>query len=635
MSKLLFEPFAPLAAIAITPHGARKLEPLCKTIGANLWLPNSLSNFDNAQTYTGSLQEHLASLWHSHHGFIFSLATGAVVRLIAPLLENKHSDPAIIVVDQNGKFVISLCSGHQGGADQLTNLVARQLNATPVLTGASTSLKLPAIDTLGIPFGWQKGEGDWNGLSAAIARGEAVQVIQEAGSTLWQQHLPSEHTFDFNTATNTSPTSAPTPTTNSLAKIYISPKHRSMEVGTSRALCKGQWHPRVLWVGIGCERGTSRKVIETAIEQTFHDHNLAEGAIAGIATIDLKADEAGILELCKTRNLPLRTFPPEVLSKIEVPNPSTVVNQEVGTPSVAEAAAIQAAKTTESKEISDSLIVSKQIFRLTGETGAVTVAIAQAEQEYTGRTGKLFLVGTGPGELSQITPAAQTAVTQADAVIGYSLYLDLISSLSRPGQIIEGSPITQEKQRAQRAIELAQWGLSVAVVSSGDCGIYGMAGLVLELLQTQGWDGKNPQVEVFPGISALQAAAARVGAPLMHDFCAISLSDLLTPWSVIIQRLEAAAQADFVTAIYNPRSRTRIQQIVTAQEIFLRHRSPQNPVAIVRCAYRQEEEVIVTNLENMLEFPIDMLTTVIIGNQSSCHYGNWIITPRGYLKGKK
>ena len=158
-----------------------------------------------------------------------------------------------------------------------------------------------------------------------------------------------------------------------------------------------------------------------------------------------------------------------------------------------------------------------------------------------------------------------------------------------------------------------------------------MAGLVLELLQAQGWDGKIPQVEVFPGISALQAAAAKVGAPLMHDFCAISLSDLLTPWPVIIKRLEAAAQADFVTAIYNPRSRNRTQQIITAQEIFLRYRSPKNPVAIVHCAYRHEEEVTLTSLDKMLQFPIDMLTTVIIGNQSSCHYGNRIITPRGYL----
>ena len=206
-----------------------------------------------------------------------------------------------------------------------------------------------------------------------------------------------------------------------------------------------------------------------------------------------------------------------------MPTPSEVVKTEVGTPSVAEAAALKAAQ-------QNTLLVTKQIFKDPAQSGAVTIAIAQAEQEYTGRTGQLFLIGTGPGALEQMTPAAQSAITQADVVIGYNLYVDLVRSLFRPGQMIEPSPITQERQRAQRAIDLAQWGLTVAVISSGDAGIYGMAGLVMEALQKEQWDGKTPEVQIFPGISALQAAASQVGTPLMHDFCAISLSDLLTPW---------------------------------------------------------------------------------------------------------
>jgi cobalt-precorrin 5A hydrolase/precorrin-3B C17-methyltransferase len=279
----------------------------------------------------------------------------------------------------------------------------------------------------------------------------------------------------------------------------------------------------------------------------------------------------------------------------------------------------------------DALLIPKQIFKSDTEPGAVTIAIAQAEREYTGRTGKLLLVGIGPGQLDQITPAAQTAVTAADAVIGYSLYIDAIAPLLRPGQIVEALPITQERQRAERAIELAQWGLTVAVVSSGDCGIYGMAGLVMEELRDRGWDGKTPDVQVFPGITALQAAASRVGAPLMHDFCAISLSNLLTPWEAIKKRLEAAAQADFVTALYNPRSRTRTEQIAIAQAIFLKHRHPDTPVAIVRAAYRENEEITLTTLDKFLDFPIDMVTTVLIGNQSTRRHKNWMITPRGYL----
>jgi cobalt-precorrin 5A hydrolase/precorrin-3B C17-methyltransferase len=550
------------------------------------------------------------------------MATGAVLRLIATLLADKSRDPAVIVLDQDGRFAISLCGGHQGGADELTRLIAHQIGATPVLTGASASLGLPGIDILGLPFGWRKGGGDWTAVSGAIARGETIQVIQEVGSTLWQEHLPDGHPFYFGFP-EYNESIAPK------ARVWISATKR--QFSSQADIPKIQWHPRVLWVGIGCERGTSKKLIETAIEQVCQRYHLAPEAIAAIATIDLKADEPGILEYCRDRNLPLKTFPADLLRHVNVPNPSTAVAQEVGTPSVAEAAAILAEEQGTRKELSQNLIVPKQIVKLEGEPGAVTVAIALSEIEYTGRTGQLLLVGTGPGNLEQMTPAAKTAVTSADAVIGYSLYLQLIQTLLRPGQIVESLPITQERQRAQRAIELAQWGLRVAVVSSGDCGIYGMAGLVLEELQAMGWDGKVPHVEVFPGITAVIAAAARVGAPLMHDFCTISLSDLLTPWEVIEKRLEAAAVGDFVTALYNPRSQTRTQQIIIAQQIFLKYRNPNTPVAIVHSAYRLEEQIILTTLDKMLQFPIDMLAIVLIGNCSTRNHANWMITPRGYL----
>ena len=602
-----FQEFQPLAVIATTPSGAKKLQSLCQISGSTLWVPESLKDIKGTQVYIGSLKTHVANLWQ-HRALIFCLATGAVVRLIAPLLQDKSLDPAVVVVDEAGN-VISLCSGHQGGADKLTRLVAQLIGGTPILTSASSSLGLLAVDLLGVPFGWHKGEGDWTSVSAAIARGEAVQVIQEAGSTLWQSTASFQKSnFTFEDSTT--------------AKIWISPKIKP-------APLQVQWHPRVLWVGIGCERGTSRQLIEAAIEQVFLENQLAEGAIAGITTIDLKADEIGLVELCRDRNLPLRTLSADILRNIAVPNPSIVVETEVGTPSVAEAAALYAANT-------QTLLVPKQIFKAPPSShplvkGAVTVAIAQAKQEYNDRIGKLLLVGTGPGEIAQITPAASVAVSSADAVIGYSLYIQLIDSLLQSNQIVEALPITQERQRAQRAIELAKEGLTVAVVSSGDCGIYGMAGLVLEELQAQGWDGAIPAVQIFPGISAMQAAAARVGTPLMHDFCAISLSDLLTPWEVIEKRLVAAATADFVVAIYNPRSQTRLQQLTIAREIFLQYRHPDTPVAIVRSAYRQDEQIHLTTLDTFLEFGIDMLTTVLIGNQSTRFHANWMITPRGYF----
>ncbi len=587
-----------IAAIALTPSSTKTLQPLCHHLGAQLWVPEFVTNIEAAQIYTGDLKTHVATLWRTQQALIFCLATGAVIRLIAPLLQHKSTDPAVIVVDEAGKFVISLCSGHQGGADKLTKLIAQLIGATPVLTGTSSSLGLPAVDILGVPFGWRRGGGDWTGVSAVVARGKPVQVIQESGSNLWQK------AYSFQSSSSPQ------------AQIYITA--RNVEDWQYPQI---QWHPRVLWVGVGCERGTPIETIANAIKKVFLEHQLAENAIAGIATIDIKADEVGLLELCKERDLPLITFTKEVLSTVTVPNPSTIVESEVGTPSVAEAAALSAASSQE-------LLVSKQIFK---SIGAVTIAIAQSAQEYTGRTGKLLLVGTGPGQLDQITPAAQIAIAQADVVIGYSLYIDLIAPLLQPQQIIEAMPITKERQRAERAIELANWGLTVAVVSSGDSGIYGMAGIVMEQLQAADWDGKTPSVQLFPGISALQAAASRVGTPLMHDFCAISLSDLLTPWKTIEKRLTAAAQADFITALYNPKSQTRTQQLATATAIFLKYRDPNTPVAIVRSAYRPDEQITLTTLDKLLDTTVDMLTTVLIGNQTTRTHNNWMITPRGYL----
>uniref|UniRef100_UPI0025DA8097 precorrin-3B C(17)-methyltransferase n=1 Tax=Thermosynechococcus sp. OHK43 TaxID=2763133 RepID=UPI0025DA8097 len=386
------------------------------------------------------------------------------------------------------------------------------------------------------------------------------------------------------------------------------------------------WHPRVLWLGIGCERGTSAALIQHAIDQTLAQAGLSPLAIAGLASIDRKADEVGLCQVAKAHDWPSRWFSAQELAPVTVPTPSAIVAAEMGTPSVAEAAAVLASE-------GGRLIVPKQIYRQGGEGGAVTIAIAQSEREFIPRQGSLSLIGTGPGSLDQLTLGARSALLAADILVGYTLYLELIAPLRQPGQMVAAYGITQERQRAQVAIDLAQWGLNVAVVSSGDCGIYGMAGLVLELLAEA--DITNLPVAVFPGVSAVNAAAARLGAPLMHDFCTISLSDRLTPWPVIKKRLQAAAEADFVTALYNPRSRDRQQQLVDAKAIFLEYRSPQTPVAIVRAAYRPEEHITLTTLGAFEPAAVDMFSLVLIGNASTRRFQDWLITPRGYLGNPK
>lgn len=223
---------------------------------------------------------------------------------------------------------------------------------------------------------------------------------------------------------------------------------------------------------------------------------------------------------------------------------------------------------------------------------------------------------------------AKRAIEEAEVVIGYRTYIDLIRHLIGEHQELIDSGMTREVERSLLAIEHAQAGKKVIVVSSGDPGIYGMAGIVLELALKD--DNRQYDLEIVPGISSANAAAASLGAPLMHDFATISLSDLLTPWELIVKRLEHAAAGDFITSLYNPASKKRKEQIMQAQHIFLQHRSPETPVGIVRNAKRTDEDVVITTLGEMLNYPIDMFTVIIIGNSQSFASQGWLVTPRGY-----
>ncbi len=248
------------------------------------------------------------------------------------------------------------------------------------------------------------------------------------------------------------------------------------------------------------------------------------------------------------------------------------------------------------------------------------------------KKGKIFVVGFGPGDSEHITKRAVDALQQSDCIIGYKTYVDLIEPFITAKSIVS-TGMTEEVSRAQDAVKKAEAGHIVSVISSGDSGVYGMAGLVYEVLIEMGWTEKEGiEVEIVPGISAINSCASILGAPVMHDSCTISLSDHLTPWTVIEKRIEAAAMADFVIALYNPKSGRRTRQIVEAQTILLKYRSPKTPVGLVKSAYRENQNVVLTTLDEMLEHDIGMLTTVIIGNSSTFFYDNKIITPRGYQR---
>jgi precorrin-3B C17-methyltransferase len=245
-------------------------------------------------------------------------------------------------------------------------------------------------------------------------------------------------------------------------------------------------------------------------------------------------------------------------------------------------------------------------------------------------SGRLSLVGIGPGAHEHTTPAALKAIEEAEVVVGYTTYIQLVKSLIVGKEVVR-TGMTEEIDRARAAVDRARAGAKVALISSGDAGVYGMAGLVFQVLQDIGWKrGESPELRLVPGMTALNSCGSLVGAPLGHDFCSISLSDLLTPWEVIARRLEAAASADFVIGLYNPASGRRTRQIVEAQRIIRQHRAGTTPVGLVKSAYRKMQHVVLTDLDTFLDYEIGMLTTVLIGSSHTFVYEGHMVTPRGY-----
>ena len=242
--------------------------------------------------------------------------------------------------------------------------------------------------------------------------------------------------------------------------------------------------------------------------------------------------------------------------------------------------------------------------------------------------GKIFIVGIGPGNVDEMTPKARKLIDSADVIVGYKTYIKLIEKIIGDKKVL-ASGMRQEIQRAQLAVDEAQKNLNVAVISSGDAGIYGMAGLLIEMVMNLP-ENLQPKIEIAAGVSALNSAAAILGAPLMHDFAVISLSDLMTPFELIKKRVKLAAEGDFVIALFNPKSKSRVTHINEVQKILLEYRAGSTPVGIVTNAGRVDERKIISTLENFVDEQIDMFTLVLIGNSKTFVKGDYMITPRGY-----
>ncbi len=539
--------------------------------------------------YDGAIKESLKTAWNECDLLISHLALGATTRLIAPLLESKETDPGVVVVDEAGRFAIPLVGGHVGGANELARRVAPVIGATPVVTTATDVNNIPGLDTLG----WHC-DGDLAGVTRAILDGEQVRLTRT--QTWPMPPLPSNVSEEAEDA---------------VAQIFVTDQALvAEEISALREeLTTVVLHPKSLIVGVGCKRGTSLDDLHVAVASAFADTGLSMASIKAIATAEIKADEDGLIDLADELGAEFLCLPAEQLAVVEVPNPSKHALNAVGTPSVSEASVIASGA---------ELIVEKQ------KLDKVTVAVGRIPA-----VGTLKIVGLGPGARDLLTPRAREAITNAQVVVGYRPYIKQIRDLVRPGTEIVATGMGSEAKRTALAIAKAREGRSVVLVSSGDPGIYAMASPTLEQ-RTEGID-----VAVIPGVTAELAASALVGAMLGHDHATISLSDLHTDWDVIEKRLQAAGEGDLVVALYNPRSHKRRMHLPRALEIIGAHRPPTTPIAVVKNAEREGQEITMATLADFDVDLVDMRSIVLIGSSTTTFVTSGrgrqlIVTPRDY-----
>ncbi len=549
----------------------------------------------------------------AHAGALFSdgvpivgvCAAGILVRAVAPHLADKRAEPPVVAVADDGSAVVPLLGAHRGGT-AIARTVAQALSVTPAITTAGDARLGVGLD-VPPPGHVLENPEDAKAATAALLAGAPAAVDEALGEPFVR--LPREGRG---------------------APVVLKSSVRVEDAGHGVLF----YRPRRLLLGVGCERGTPPEALRDHALRVLAGAGLAPAAVAAVVSIDLKADEPAVHALADHLGVPARFFPAARLGEEahRLARPSETVRAEVGVPGVAEAAALAAAGPD------GRLLVPKAV------GGRVTAAVAEAPRPVdpaaVGRArGRLAIVGTGPGARSWRTAEAEAALREAEEWVGYGPYLDLVADL-HGGQPRHAFPLGAEEERVRFALERAGEGRAIALVSSGDPGIYAMAALAFELMDPAGprpasAAARRAAVTVAPGVSAAQAASARLGAVLGHDFCFVSLSDLLTPWDAIEARLRAAAAGDFVVALYNPRSARRRHQLPAALAILSAARPPDTPVIVATDVGRPPERIAVHHLADVDPEAVDMLSVVIVGASTSrlFHGGDGtprVYTPRGY-----
>jgi cobalt-precorrin 5A hydrolase / precorrin-3B C17-methyltransferase len=568
-----------IGLFAVTAAGRRAAAELAAALGPDAVLVD------------GPIGPALQRTWPELDAAVCFLASGATVRLIAPLLVDKATDPGVVCVDEGRRFAIALAGGHGGGANDLAERVADVLGCTPVVTTASDATGSTPLDEL-VALLDATVDGDLAACGVAILDGAPVRLVNPLGFPL--PALPNHQGVPQWT-------------------IRIDDRLAETDEHTLRLI------PHTLVVGIGSARGVSTDAVNTALARLETEHGFDLRAVRAFATVDLKADEPGIRHAVTDwafwhwQDEPaLHVYPAETLATVDVPNPSDVVLAEVGTASVAEAAALHAAT-----ELAAGAPVELVVPKI--KAGNVTVAAARIRPR-----GRLAVIGLGPGAADLRTPRAEAELRRASVVVGLDSYVDQVRQLLRPGTEIRASGLGAEEARAGEAVELAAAGRAVALIGSGDAGVYAMASPALQRCPAE------VEVVGVPGVTAALAASALLGAPLGHDHALISLSDLHTPWPAIERRIRAAADGDFVVCFYNPRSADRHWQLRAALDILAERRPAETPVGAVRQASRTGQRVWCRPLAEFDPADVDMLTTVVVGSSQTTMVGGRMVTPRGY-----
>ncbi len=540
-----------------------------------------------------------------YDAIIFFTAVPIAVRFVAPLLEAKHNDPAIVVVDEDSKFAVSLISSHKEivNANLLSSYVADLLNSTDVITNLTDLNGKISIDL----FHNFKSEGNIAQVSRKIADGEPIYYEQDRHARLPLKISKSRQFTKLTASAKNAPAAAD-------IKITSDP-HFNTDNSEAQVLLR----EKNLNVGIGLSTNANFKQLLAFVEKTFHKSNLSLKAISTLNTIDIRRDHPAVVELSHKLDVPINYYSSEQLASVPVPNPSKVVSDTVGTSSVAEAAALI------NTHQDSKLVIDK------AKTANLTLAVSLLQP-----TKQINLIGIGPGDIGLLTPKAIEAIRSSDAIIGYSAYNSYISSLTNTTQLMEDWSIGEETERVESALSYAKEGYCASIICSGDSGIYAMASLFFEILDrtlknsSDSDEYSNLRIEIIPGITAASSAASKLGAPLGNDFAVISLSDLHTSKKAIKQRIDAAIANDFAMAIYNPKSSNRIELLKYLIDQIKEIRGVNTLVGIVKNAYRSNEVCQLVHAKDFDLESVDMNTTLIVGASNAKPVMQYFYTPRGY-----